>query len=338
MTWSSIDRFDVSAYLEKFSPRRVQGDELVLCCPNCGKDKLTVNTQRRTWHCWVCEEFAVDYQTGRRHAVRGAGGLLALIAMLEGIGREQAAELVRTHGGLLGEEAWMRGGQLEQLPQSFEFPTLPMIPPPEGATPIHGTLPYLQKRGILEEDVRLFGLFWCASGRYANRVVFPVYDTGRMVYYQARAMWEPHPGERFFQKALNPPAVQGVATAGEVLMNLDAAKNFPRVAIVEGPVDCIHAGPSAVATFGKKISLVQMLKLRQAGVRAVDLMWDGPSASEPEGAWPEMVAAAPKLAGLFDVRLVRLPQGDPGEYSRGALETFRAQARPVGAVSRLESL
>jgi len=116
------------------------------------------------------------------------------------------------------------------------------------------------------------------------------------------------------------------------------ARNFPRVAIVEGPVDCIHAGPSAVATFGKKISLFQMLKLRKAGVRAVDLMWDGPSATEPEGAWPEMVATAPKLAGLFDVRVVRLPRGDPGEYSRNELEALRRVAQPIGQVSRLGML
>jgi len=336
-SWEAIDRFDVAAYLEKYSARRLQSDELLIRCPACGKDKLTVNTQRRTWHCWVCEEFQIDYQTGRRRAVRGAGGLLGLVAMLEGIGREQAADLVRSQTGLLGEAAWMRDGDSLPCKDGYNLPALPIILPPPGAAPICGTLPYLQKRGILEEDVRAFGIFWCASGRYANRVVFPVYEGSRMVYYQARAMWEPLPGERF-QKALNPPAVAGMATAGEVLMNLDVARNFPRVAIVEGPVDCIHAGPSAVATFGKKISLFQMLKLRQAGVRAVDLMWDGPSATEPEGAWPEMVATAPKLAGLFDVRVVRLPRGDPGEYSRNELEALRRVAQPIGQVSRLGML
>lgn len=335
MTWAAIDRFDVVSYLERFSARRLQSDEWLLRCPNCGKEKLTVNTQQRTWHCWVCEEFAFDPQTGQRRAVRGAGGLLALICMLEGIGREQAAEMVRAQSGLLGEAAWAEAKRpAESL---LDLPVLPAIPPPEGAAPISGNLPYLQKRGILESDVRAFGLFWCAAGRYANRVVFPVYEGARMVYYQARAMWEPYPGERY-QKALNPPAIPGMATASEVLMNLDVARTFPRVAIVEGPVDCIHAGPSAVASFGKKISLVQMLRLRQAGVRAVDLMWDGPSPTEPEGAWPEMVQAAPKLAGLFDVRVVRLPRGDPGDYTRAELDAFRAQAKPVGWVSRLESL
>lgn len=336
--WDAIDRFDLAAYLERFSARRLQTDEWLIWCPNCGKNKLTVNTQRRTWHCWVCEEFAIDYTTGQRRAVRGAGGLLGLISMLEGIGREQAAELVRSQAGLLGEAAWMRSdAPLDQSLQSFDLPVLPIIPPPTGATPICGILPYLQKRGIMEEDVRAFGLFWCSSGRYANRVLFPVYEGSRMVYYQARAMWEPAPGERF-QKALNPPATAGMATSGEVLMNLDVARNFPRVAIVEGPIDCIHSGPSAVATFGKKITLVQMLKLRQAGVRAVDLMWDGPSENEPMGAWPEMVQVAPKLAGLFDVRVVRLPQGDPGEYSRNELEAFRRMAQPIGQVSRLGTL
>jgi len=335
--WEAIDRFDVAGYLEKHSARQLQADEWVLSCPTCGKQKLMVNSARRTWHCWVCQEFSTDYQTGQRRAVRGAGGLLSLISMLEGIGREQAADLVRAQSGLLGEAAWMRAASPDTSRAMCNLPVLPIIPPPPGSAPIHGILPYLQKRGILEEDVRAYGIFWCASGRYANRVVFPVYECGRMVYYQARAMWEPAPGERF-QKALNPPTMAGMATAGEVLMNLDVARNFPRVAIVEGPVDCVHAGPSAVATFGKKISLFQMLKLKEAGVRAVDLMWDGPSATEPEGAWPEMVQTAPKLAGLFDVRVVRLPRGDPGEYSRNELEALRRVAQPVGQVSRLGML
>ena len=137
---------------------------------------------------------------------------------------------------------------------------------------------------------------------------------------------------------MNPPRQAGMAGPGEVLMNLDTARAHARVAVVEGPIDCVHAGPSSVATFGKKITMTQALKLRRAGVRCLDLMWDGPTDREPMGAWPEMMRAASLLSGMFDVRLVFLPHGDPGDYTRSELDRLRSLAVPASSVSRLAML
>ena len=108
------------------------------------------------------------------------------------------------------------------------------------------------------------------------------------------------------------------------------AARFPRVAICEGPTSGIRTGPSAVWTFGKVLHPQQIARLVEAGVRAVDFMWDGPTKDEPLGAWPEMVRAAAQLAPFVDVRLVFLPQGDPGDWQREHLNYFRSQARPFG--------
>ena len=89
-------------------------------------------------------------------------------------------------------------------------------------------------------------------------------------------------------------------------------------------MDVLRTGPDAVCTFGKRIYHRQVQKLWDKGVRALDLMWDGPTPSEPHGAHPEMVQAAPWLASHFDVRLVFLPQGDPGDWDRASLNYFRA--------------
>jgi DNA primase len=105
-------------------------------------------------------------------------------------------------------------------------------------------------------------------------------------------------------------------------MNLDQAKQFPRVVITEGPIDCVHAGPDAVATFGKQISAVQIAKLIKAGVKAVDLMWDSDAVKEIQ-------QFGAVLSSIFDTRLVYLPHGDPGDYSRDWLTYFRSQAQPV---------
>lgn len=335
---NAIDRFDLERYILKFGARPIKRrDEWVMVCPTCGKEKLNINVRKRTWHCWVCQEYTRNME-GKRVPVKGAGGLLSLIQFLENCTRVHAVSMVLNEVGYYAVNlAALEDEDFRCDPRNTTLRPAPEILPPENWKMIHGILPYLWNRGITEEDVRAFGLFYCDAGRYANRVIFPVWERSKMVYWQARAMWEGN-GDRGFRKSLNPPVMQGMASPSEVLMNLDTARHYPRVAVVEGPVDCIHTGPSAVCTFGKKISPIQALKLKYAGVTAIDLMWDGPSEREPQGAWPEMLRASSLLAGMFDVRLVFLPRGDPGDYRRSELDAFRAQSYPAASASRLAVL
>lgn len=326
-------KFDLVDYVQSHGGVPGKKGEWTLQCPVCGKaDKLVVNVDKGAWHCWVCEDYRVGID-GKRVPVKGAGGLKALVQLLEGCSEQQAAAIVAS-GRSFGYTGSLT--PLSELIGQTELPTAHIeIPPPPGWKPIVGNLPYCEQRGITSQDVVQFGLVYCDSGRYRNRLIFPVWSEGKLLYYQARAMWTPVPGEHFV-KALNPLSVPGALGPTEVLMNLDTAKYHPRVAITEGPIDCIHAGSSAVCTFGKKISDAQILLLVKAGVKAVDLLWDGPTPSEPQGAWPEMLQAANRLAAFFDTKLVFLPYGDPGDYTREELDRFReVAARSAASISRL---
>jgi len=323
-------RFQLIPYISRFGAQEVSPGEWVARCPRCGKDKLAVNVHKKSWHCWFCIKMTAPDRWGFSGADEGAGGIVELIELLEGIDRSQA--LARLVSGVY----WAQG-ELMSLPEGelraalvYAASEPAVIPYPEFSQRIvDGNLPYLVKRGITSEDVRAFGLFVCTAGRYANRLIFPVYENSRLVYYQGRAMREAGPGERGFRKSLNPSRSAGAAVSSEVLMNLDLARQYPRVAVVEGPIDCVHAGPSSVCCFGKRLGLVQVGKLMAAGVRALDLMFDA-------DAWADMWAAAPFLSNLFDLRLVRLPGGDPGDHFRGYLDHLRAQT--VSCVSRLMRL
>jgi len=315
----------------------ISSDEWVMDCPICwGTNKLCVSITRRSWHCWKCEQYTMG-SDGRRRAVMGAGGLLDLIQLLDNIDRNRAIDMV-----LSGAIFTYRDINLlpaddikDQVRQSVSVAYT--VEPPEAWNKITGILPYMQERGISLEDATTFGLGWCNAGRYANRLVFPVWENGKFVYFQARAMWAERPGERYV-KALNPSAIPGSTVSSEVLMNLDTAKAYPRVVITEGPMDCVRVGPAGVCTFGKKISATQIGKLLNAGVKAIDLMWDGPTKKEPRGAWDEMVKVAPFLSKLFDLNLVFLPKGDPGDYTRSELYSFINKATPSASVSILASV
>lgn len=314
---AAVRAFDAERYVVGKGAVFSGGDEWVLDCPRCGKNKLVVNVRRKAWHCWVCEGIP---------GARGKGGLVALVAVIEGMHAHQAAQKLVAETRYAPVE-YLLSGLNATSPASIAPPR--PIQPPECWHPADGSLPYLAKRGILPDDARAFGLAWCSAGRYMGRLIFPVWEEGQLVYYQGRAMWgeSDRPGERYI-KALNPPKEEGAAVSSEVLLNLDQARHYPRVAVVEGPIDAVKAGPSAVCTFGKKISPVQIAKLQRAGVRALDFMWDGPSEREPQGAWPEMLEAARTLSLLFDVRLVFLPHGDPGQRARDELDYWRAHAQP----------
>jgi hypothetical protein len=324
-------RFQVLPYIRQWGAREDSPNEWVIRCPRCGKNNLTVNSVKKQWHCWSCQKMTAPDRWGISKADEGAGGLVELIETLEGVTREQA--LSRLISGVHWAQGELEALPGDQLKSAFDFAAHPAatVPYPEFSMPIvDGVLPYLVQRGISNEDVRTFGLFACTAGRYANRLIFPVYENQRLVYYQGRAMREAFPGELDFRKSLNPPRSPGAAVSSEVLMNLDLARNFPRVAVVEGPIDCVHAGPASVCCFGKRLSLVQVGKLLAAGIRALDLLWDA-------DAWADTLAAIPFLSTIFDVRAIRLPWGDPGDHPRSFLDHLRGQAvSPASRLMRLE--
>lgn len=329
----AIERFDLQAYIRDKGAFEVQPGEWLMMCPTCLKDKLVVNVKKKTWHCWVCQQLVtVKTEMGPKvKAQEGAGGLLDLLQMLEDCNRKRAVNMVLA-GSLITAK------DLAQITRADFYHQLhgPGLESPEIAAPafcqqVTSPLPYMVERGISMDDAQMFGLGWCSKGRYENRLVFPVFEQGRLVYWQARAMWSPLEGDRSFRKTLNPSSKMGGASPNEVLMNLDMAAQYLRVAIVEGPIDLAHAGPSAVATLGKKISPVQIAKLIKAGVRAVDLMWDS-------DARQDMLNASELLMRFFDTRCVFLPRGDPGDWDRLSLDRFRAMSKSFCQTSLIASV
>mgnify|MGYP001396178845 CR=1 FL=1 len=310
------ERFGLEAYLRAFGARPTQAGEFELLCPVCRKEKLVVNLEKRVWHCWKCLRQGPPDSVGRRRTIAGAGDLVALICTLEACPKEQAYSRLVTGGVALDLHRIAGSGLMDRILEATYQP-VPIAFPESSKIIIDGTLPYLLQRGISYQDVFDFGLFWCDAGRYAGRLLFPVYEGGVLVYYQGRAMREKLPGERKFLKSLNPPKTPGTAVSDQVLFNLDVARLHPRVALTEGPIDAVHAGRSAVCSFTKRLSPVQVAKLVRAGVKAVDLMWDADAAEDMRAMWPF-------LSRFFDTRLVFLPEKDPGALPRWYLDQLRA--------------
>jgi len=328
----AIERFDLKAYVQEHGGDEAQNGEWALMCPTCRKDKLIVNVSRKAWHCWVCQKYDVIQTSAgpRRQAVSGAGGLLDLIQLLDRVDRKRAVTMVLASGITAQDLIQITAADFHGWDVAGGLAEPVAIDPPLHWVSIDSPIPYMAKRGITMDDVCRLGLFWSSAGTYANRLVFPVWHDGKLVYWQARAMWDPIPGERYV-KALNPPRTHGAVVSSEVLMGLHHARSYPRVCVTEGPVDAVHAGPDAVCSFGKTMSPVQMARLWAAGVRALDLMYDADARADME-------ALVPVLSSLFDLRLVYLPHGDPGSWDRADLRKLRQCAVEVRPPSRLGSV
>lgn len=333
--WRAEARFDWSAYVDEhgaIDPIGTPGaeHERLLMCPDCQKLKLAVNVKRRKWRCFVC-------------AVGGTDAA-SLIVKVEGVWWQTAIARVLTG-------AQMAIGPIDKIKETavlvnddVRAPTwvpAPIAWPPGCELIAMGQSElcqrgraYCESRGIPAYVIAEAHLAACDRGKYQGRLIFPVFDsTGRLIFFQARAMWAPRPNERHI-KILSPSRTEATAGPADCLLGLEylVSRAIKRALVVEGPVDYAHAWPDAVATFGKRISTRQMELLVRAGVHELDLCYD-------HDAIADMVKVAPILASLFRLRIVRLPEGkDPGELTKAQIEQYRAEAMEWGVGERLMRL
>lgn len=351
LKWSGDDEASFALALEKFPlapwltrrgfvPQGRAKLEYVHDCPWCGaEDKLSVNPSRRFWRCFVCNK---------------RFSLFDLIAVFEGGSYAQAAEVVRAAVGgrsiaFIADE-WQPPPTIER-PSTWEPAP---IAPPESFAPLTGHIEYTARRGFDLGNMMALGVGVCSWGRYQDRLVFPVrrWD-GHWLYFQSRATWEKseHNVELLgkYRKNLNPanddPA--RFASAGDVVLGLELAHRYQRIAVVEGPTDWIQTGPDAVALFGKALSDRQLMLLSRAGVREIDICldpdaWERPTYKDAAGNTILSDRPAPakqvaeRLAQHFVVRVVRYPDGsDPGSFTPAENRAFRMQAELWGQGSRL---
>jgi DNA primase len=335
--WRAEARFDWARYvIDAGGVRAVHSrpGEYLLECPTCRKPKLAVNVEGRAWRCFTCGD-------GGRDAA-------SLIAKVEGRMFHEALEAVMTgHQRVIGriDLIQKRLGERTERPR-VEVPNAMVWPEGYHSLAAPPTSPDLVKRwaravgyckfrGIEDYVVHEMKLGFCTSGRFRNRLIFPVFDYGgRLVFYQGRAMWPAQAHKRYI-KTLSPRLEEGYAGASDVLLNLSylVARGQPeRVLVVEGPVDCAHAWPDAVASFGKQLSARQMQLLVRAGVKEIDLGWDPEEMKTTE-------KQAAKLTDLFTVRVVTWPPGkDPGDLTKEEIDGHRQQAKLWGSGDRLGKL
>lgn len=225
--------------------------------------------------------------------------------------------------------------------------------------PIGGrNLKYLQQRGISKETTRDFGLRICQKGwfeyidhegqkklqNFSGRIIIPIYNLeGKLVSYQGRDITGTSDKKYLFPN--------GFASTGAIIFNGNNALGYKDICMGEGVFDvmAIHqafqedsvlCNVAAVGSFGKHLSygdensqLAQILKMKEAGLKRVTIMWDGEKV-----ALNDAVESALLLHGCGLVaRVARLPKDkDPNEVEPQVVRDAFHNARVINTTEAIK--
>lgn len=249
-------------------------------CPYCGKkNKFGVYVGKETDRKKVFSSHCFSCGVSNRE----------LEPLLEKLGRQ---DLILTDTSQI-EEKLNSGGLLS--PENEIDDSLSVVAMPDGYKRCFKN-PYLKERGFIGDD---YDYFPCGTTRgfnfkFDDYVIFPIVDEGDEVGYVARHTWSKKEIEAYNRHAKRKGKYQIMRYRNSLendfvrlLYNYDSIieGETDTVIIVEGVFDVIALTRKlelydnkeivAVATFGKKISNIQIYKLQTRGVRKVVLAYDG---------------------------------------------------------------
>jgi hypothetical protein len=164
---------------------------------------------------------------------------------------------------------------------------------------------YLSLRGFDIRQLIRLGFGYCCEGPYDGRIIIPFYESGQLVYWQARDFTgRVDPKE----KIKNPSG--GPHGKSDVLFNYDGVRMLPTVVLTESWGSSLAIGHQAFAINGKSLSEVQLYKILAMRADTVVILLDAGTQAE---SWH--MGRTISVHGK-QVLVADLPEKDPNEVSR----------------------
>ena len=350
------ERVDIVQLVGERVPLKKAGRSYSGLCPFHSEKtpSFSVDPDRRTFHCWGCDEKGDCFDWLMKLDGLDKGEALKVLAERAGIEltggrppaeREREKRLLAAHDtahfyfrqalrgtpkGKAAAEYVANRGIDENAIEQFGVSYAPDLP--------DGLLAYLRKKGHSDEEIIASGLVVQTErgifDRFRDRLIVPIRDArGRIIAFGGRAMRDDQRG-----KYINSPQTL-LFNKSATLYALDAAKAEARrqseAVIVEGYFDaiaCHQAGlTNVVASMGTALTEEQYRSLEGMNLDRVVVLFDGDVAGErsAEKRGKELVRIAQRAtqrAGRITVgktalslRVGVLPEGmDPDDLARSA--------------------
>ncbi len=266
------------------SPVNPSGSELICTCPSCGKTQhFYFNIQKGLGLCHRCGYSCNEFQLLRK----------------------------------FGEEASLNHQIRASEFSSKETPASPLKLPrfthplPHDSKLGKKAEKFLASRNITVQQAQKFKFGVCEGWRrgeqnFSGRLILPVYESGRLVFFQARSLSSQEP------KYLN---LKGYKKS-HFLFNPPEGRE---AILTEGVFSAIAVNGTAM--FGKALSSYQLKKLERLELKKVTVLLD----SDARG---EALSLARKLKSYGDwkVEIALLPEGDPADCSESQLKELLGEA------------
>jgi hypothetical protein len=293
-------------------------------CPACidrqgsesSTKKLAINLEKKVGHCWRCGFKFRSLATLFRY-LNGGRLRAGEIELLRGVSAIPAASNLKStvYGIIFGEHGEEQPLHPHDLPEA----TVWLSEYDRDDPVVSRAFEYLDSREVTDADILKFKLGYVPSGRFAGRVLFPVFQGGRLVYFTTRYCGV------HASKSLNPRSREGYFSRDHCLLNYDSVLGEPIVNLVEGPFDTL-AFDHAVCLFGKTISLPQislLVSLVEDGLHELVISLDAEAATDALKLYHRLLTRVPK------VTILSLDHGDPSER-RADIQGFMAKrGRPT---------
>ena len=227
----------------------MQSEQVQVNCPMCqerdglsepdGKFNLEINTARRQFRCWKCDEPRFSGSLGRLVRTFGSDADYQMYKSYAGSYYEyDYEEDEKEYAAVkLPEEmilfSQMEVGNLEHF-EAYNY--------------------IINNRKITRDIVLKYRLGFCTTGKYEKRIIIPSYDANGEVNYFVGRTYDPKEKKR---KYLNPNVDKNKFIFNEGLINWDSS-----VFIVEGVFDMLSL-PNAIPLLGKTLSVTLYDKIKQ---------------------------------------------------------------------------
>ena len=220
-------------------------------CPFCQhrKPKLEIKVVdspdgSNPWQCWVCGTKGRTIRSLLKHL---------------NLTRAEADNILQYVKK--GEEQKETAKKAIRLPEEFESLELA----PHSSVYANRVRKYLYARGLTDIDFVRYGIGYCMSGKYADRVIIPSYDENNILNYFVARSLESKP----YLKYINPDVNKSDIIVFENLVNWDEP-----IILCEGVFDAMAIRRNAVPLLGQNISPALMKKIITSPVPQIYLVLD----------------------------------------------------------------
>jgi hypothetical protein len=292
------------------------GEEYRVCCPFCG------DTRFRLWinHKWDTEEPVSKLKFGLHLANCFNDGCDLNREADRPDRREKQLTLRRMIDPMLSHTV-----TLPFRAAAEPEPIIPELPdkliPLTQLDPSHPARQYIERRGFdIDLVVDMYQVAYCPDDPHPfvdNRIIIPVRQQSKLVGWQARYIGE---APKHLPKYFTMPGMRKM----QVLYNYDHASQYPIGVIMEGVTDVWTIGGQGVNIFGSSVGEHQRRLIHSAwGQTGIVLLSDS-DVGDTEEKWKQYTKMRDSLQSLckWGMLEVRLPKGDPGDYSSRELWSY----------------